>query len=493
MRNHVFSVRPRWQAAILAGALGAGLACSVQAQMPMSSLRLVSETPTAAPAPVMTAEALRDAAVDAYVYAYPMVLMEVTRRAATGVQTAVAGRAPMNQWGHRTQFPDPQTTDVAWPGTEALYSSLWYDVTREPLIIDVPDAGQRHVLLTLHDMWSDMYAARGTRTTGNGAQRFAIVGPSWQGTLPAGVEMVRSPTGMGWAIARMQTASPAEFGIVNQFQGSLAATPLRVAQPFGTAAPGRAEPAWSASQQATPAEQVAAMDAASYFTLFAQLLRDNPPHANDHPMLDRLRRLGFDGMRPFSFGTLNPSVQQALAEAAPIAGRRIADAVQNLGTEANGWSVVRHGIGTYGTDYLRRAAVAYAGLGASTAEEVLYPVTTRDDEGEPLNSDEDYVLHFEPGQLPPVDGYWSLILYDSRLGLARNPANRYAIHSTDALAYNPDGSLDLYIRRDPPRSGKEANWLPAPQEGPFMLNLRLYAPRDTALDGQWAPPPVRED
>ncbi|WP_144630124.1 DUF1254 domain-containing protein [Bordetella genomosp. 13] len=512
MRIHALPTR-RWQAAVLAGVLSTSLAGIAHAQstqvtpmypqtdasgMPRPSMRMVSQTPVPAPAPApaipvaaMTGAELRDAAVDAYIYAYPMVLMEMTRRASTNVQTPLAGRAPVNQFGHRTAYPDPRATDVAWPSTDALYSSLWYDVSREPLIIQVPASDKRYYLLSLHDMWSDMYAARGTRTSGNVAQTFAIVGPSWNGTLPPGVDVVRSPTSQGWMIGRVQTASPADYAAVNQFQSGLVAAPLSGwGRGYSTPA-GQVNPAWSG--QGTPAEQVAAMDAASYFTLFDELVRANPPHANDYPMLDRLRRIGFGRGQAFSFGALEPSVQQALAEAKPLAGRRIADAVHTLGRPVNGWTVVRSGIGTYGTDYTRRAAVAYAGLGASTPEEVLYPVTAIDDEGEPLNSDEDYVLHFDKGQLPPVDGYWTLILYDARQGFTQNPIGRYAVTSTDPLVYNKDGSLDIYIRRDPPSREKQANWLPAPQQGNFMLNMRLYAPRNTALDGLWGPPPVRED
>lgn len=523
MRIHAIPFRSRRPAAALLGLLSAGMICAAQAQStypstapapsyrsapttpqtypsgyPKPSMRLVSETPvpataaTAAPVAPMSAQELRDAAVDAYIYAYPLVLMEMTRRAATNVQTPLAGRAPMNQFGHRTAYPDPRDTEVAWPSTDALYSSMWYDVTREPLIVHVPDAGQRYYLLSLHDMWSDMYAARGTRTSGNRPQTFAIVGPSWTGTLPAGVETVRSPTGMGWVIGRVQTASAADYGVVNQFQAGLTATPLSVwGRNYGIAATGTVDPAMSG--QGSPAQQVAAMDAASYFALFAQLVAANPPHANDYPMLERLRRMGIDGTRPFSFTNLEPSVQQALTAAKPLAGRRIADAVHGLGGRANNWTIVRHGIGTYGTDYTRRAAVAYAGLGASTPEEVLYPVTGVDDDGKPLDSGEDYVLHFAKGQLPPVDAYWTLILYDARPGFSQNALGRYALSSTDPLVYNSDGSLDIFIQRDPPSREKQPNWLPAPQEGPFMLNMRLYSPKDTALDGQWAPPPVRED
>ncbi|QDJ50586.1 DUF1254 domain-containing protein [Bordetella hinzii] len=488
----------RWQAALVAGVMGMAAVGVSQAQgrSPTPTMRLVSETPYPAPATgvrlaPLSAQELRDVAIDAYIYAYPMVLMEVTRRQTTNVQSPVAGRAPMNQFGHRTSLPDARTADVAWPSTDTLYSSLWYDVSREPLIIQVPDAGDRFVMLNLLDMWTDSYATRGTRTNGRGPQTFAIVGPGWQGNLPAGVDLVRSPTAMGWLIGRVQAGGQGDAQAISQFQAGLSATPLnQYGRGYGFAASGPVNTTWNT--QGTPAEQVANMDAATFFTLFSELVRNNPPHGNDYPMLDRLRRIGI-GDRPLVFGQLEPVVQQALIDAQPVAGRRIADGVSRLSTQANNWNTVLTGIGTYGTDYLRRASVAYAGLGASPPEEVIYPVTGSDNKGRPLESGRDYVLHFDKGQLPPVDGFWSINLYDARQGFAENQANRYTLRSTDPLKYNSDGSLDIYIRRDYPGESRAANWLPAPRDGTFLVNLRLYAPRNIALDGQWAPPPIVRD
>jgi len=525
MHSRPFVSARRWPRAVLAGALGACFACAAlaQAQYPQPSMRLVSETPMAAPGPAMTAEELRDIAVDAYLYAYPMVLMEATRRASTQVQTALAGKAPMNQFGHRTVFPGPGATDVAWPSTDMLYSSLWYDVSRQPLIVRVPASGGRYYAMSLLDMWTDEFASLGTRTTGNGEQSFAIVGPHWQGTPPIGVEVVRSPTNMGWLIARIQTGGAGEYGAVNQFQAGMTAAPMAVPPPVPAAPPrrGAAKPAvwpqspaspgytpmgaapamppplpassvtWNA--QGTPGEQVATMDPATFFTVFSELLAANPPHANDNAMLMRMRRIGLTGPQPFSYSRLDPAVQQALAAARPVAGRRIADGVAQLGTPMNGWNTVLYGIGSYGTDYARRASVAYAGLGATTPQDALYPVTSIDDDGDLLRSDKEYVLHFDKGQLPPVNASWSLILYNAQNGLAANRIGRYALRSTDPLQYNADGSLDLYIQRDDPGPRKSQNWLPAPDQGNFTLNMRLYWPKDIALDGQWAPPPVQED
>ncbi|MVW71487.1 DUF1254 domain-containing protein [Bordetella sp. 15P40C-2] len=517
--------RREWPKAILAGAISAGFACAAWAQAPQPSMRLVSQTPTAAVSPSVTADELQDIAVDAYLYAYPMVLMEATRRASTQVQTSLAGRAPMNQFGHRTAFPEPGATDVGWPSADMLYSSLWYDVSRQPLLIRVPASGGRYYSISLLDMWSDEFASRGSRVTGDGEQQFLLVGPHWHGPAPSGTPVVRSPTGMGWLLARIQTGGPNEYGAVNQFQAAMSATPYAVSPPtpaplpmspqragaakpptwqndgaYGGASAWRPPAAGFAQPSAvtwdlagTPAEQVANMSAATFFTLFNELLRTNPPHANDNTILTRMHRIGLIGPQPFSYDRLDPAVKQALEEARPLAGRRIADTVTHLGTPANGWNTVRTGIGSYGTDYARRAAVAYAGLGATTPDEALYPVTAVDDRGRPLVSNEDYVLHFDKAQLPPVNGSWSLTVYNQNNAWSPNNSGRYTLRSTDPLKYNADGSLDIYLSRNDPGTQKRANWLQTPQEGPFTLNMRLYSPKDLALDGGWAPPPVRRD
>jgi len=521
MRN--YSVPRFGRAAVQAAALCAAFAAGTAWAQPRPSLRQVSETPqaaapvaapVAAPAAVLSAQELRETAVDAYIYAYPMVLMEITRRVATSVGSPMEGRAPMNQFGHKTTLPDASTSGVAWPSTDLLYSNLWYDVSREPLVVHIPDSGGRYYFMPVMDMWTDVFMSRGPRTTGNGAQTFAIVGPTWTGTVPAGVDVVRSPTNVGWIIGRIQVAGPADIAQAGQFQAGMSTAPLSlwnrahsvVAVPGSGAPPvpmggvsvplqpGQASAPTDAWDTRTPAgEQVARMDAATFFATFAQVVQANPAHANDYPILDRMRRLGIEPGRPFSFAQLQPAVQQALIQAAPEANRRILNAVDRASRESNGWHTVRTGIGTYGTSYLRRAAVAYAGLGANTPEDAIYPLARTDMEGKPLMGDEDYVIHFDREQLPPVNAFWALVLYDTGHGFVDNPARRYSIGSKDPLRYNADGSLDIYVQSDAPSGDKRSNWLPAPREGAFMLNMRLYWPKAQALDGNWVPPVVRED
>jgi hypothetical protein len=430
-------------------------------------------------------------AKEAYIYAYPMVLMEVTRRVSTNVEAPdqKSGiRAPVNQFAHAAVFPDDKFDAVVRPNADTLYSSLWFDVTLEPLVITVPDSGGRYYLLPALDMWTDVFTSPGTRTTGNGAQRFAIVGPHWQGRLPAGMPAYVSPTPVGWMIGRTQTNGVADYAAVHQFQAGLKAIPLSAwGKPGYTPPKGVVNPQQDMS---APVEQVAKMDAASYFTLFAELLKTNPPHANDYPMLDRIARVGLVPGQAFDMNRLTPDVQAALRAAPAAARKQIAQALPRSGSVANGWRMIGNPIGTYGTDYQRRAMVAFVGLGANTVEDAVYPLAMTDADGAPFDSAAKYVIHFDKAQLPPARSFWSLTMYNGRQFFAANPANRFAIGDRDPLQYNADGSLDLVIQRDPPK-GAESNWLPAPAAGNFSMNLRLYLPKPEALDGTWKPPVVK--
>lgn len=438
-------------------------------------------------AQAVSADEARAIAREAFIYAYPLVLTELTHLVGKNVSEPTGTSAPINQFGHMRAFPDPSFTIVVRPNADTLYSSLGYDVTGEPLVFSVPAAGDRYYLLPFLDMWGDVFTAPGTRTSGNGAQTFAIVGPGWRGALPEGVTEYRSPTGRGVLIGRTQTNGQADYEAVRAFQDGIKVVPLSAygkpyTPPKGTVDPGQ--------DMTPPPERIERMKAAEFFPLFAELMKQNPPHANDYPILDRLKRIGIEPGRSFSFDAAPRDVREALDAAPATALPQIKDAWQNAGRLANGWRTNMTAIGTYGTDYLHRAGVAYGGYGANVIEDALYPTAFADVDGKPLEAGRRYVLHFAKDQIPPARAFWSLTMYDARQLFTANPIDRYAIGDRDALAFNADGSLDLYIQTESPGRDKEANWLPSPKAGTFTMNLRLYWPDATATSGSWAPPPV---
>jgi hypothetical protein len=231
------------------------------------------------------------------------------------------------------------------------------------------------------------------------------------------------------------------------------------------------------------------MTGEQFFSRLTELMIDNPPSAADAPALAAFAQLGLIPGAPWTPDSLSPQVRAAIA-AAPAAGMaalKQAHAAEQADT-VNGWSWPR-GLGAYGTDYGRRALVANVGLGANLDADALYPNAYRDGEGQPLSGEHRYLLRFEAGELPPVNGFWSLSLYNHKQAFADNPIDRYAIGDRDHLLHGADGSLTLYIQHDEPTGDRKANWLPAPAE-PFNLYLRLFWPREEAEDGTWQIPPV---
>ena len=241
-----------------------------------------------------------------------------------------------------------------------------------------------------------------------------------------------------------------------------------------------------------PTEQAEKLSPAAYYSLFTELTKLNPPHPIDYPILHQMRRMGIEPGKPFALDKASPEVQRALAEAAPVALKKIKAHFLKAGVAKAGWRTNLTAVGTYGADYLSRAGVAYAGLGANTIEDAVYPTAITDADGKPFSSDSRYVLHFDRDRIPQVFGFWSLTMYNSKQGFAANPIDRYAIGDRDPLSFNSDGSLDLYIQRELPGKDKELNWLPAPASGPFTMNLRLYWPKPDVLDGEWSPPGVKQ-
>ncbi|MGM4918744.1 DUF1254 domain-containing protein [Tardiphaga sp. 803_E3_N1_3] len=449
---------------------------------------LVHATPAQAQTlAALPSDEISEVAISAYIYAYPLILMEITRRVSTNVADASHfGKAPMNQFGHLPAFPDATFTDVVRPNADTLYSLMWFDVSEAPLLIGVPDSGGRYYLLPMLDMWTDVFESTGSRTTGTSAQYLRITGPDWRGDVHPEAISIRSPTAIGWIIGRTQTNGKADYDAVHKFQAGLVAT-----QPgrFATQPPSKINPDWD--MKTPPTEQVEKMTPAAYFSLFAELARTNPPHANDYPILDQMRRIGIEPGKPFDFKSASPEVQRALSDAGPAATKKIKAQFLRAGMAHAGWRTNLSAVGTYGADYLSRAGVAFAGLGANTIEDAVYPTALTDADGKPFSSDNRYVLHFEKNLLPAVRGFWSLTMYNEKQAFAANPIDRYAIGDRDKLSFNPDGSLDLYIQRETPGKEKEANWLPAPASGPFTMNMRLYWPKPEVLDGSWQPPGVK--
>ena len=355
----------------------------------------------------------------------------------------------------------------------------------------------RYFLFPMLDGWTNVFQDPGKRTTGTKAQKFAITGPGWSGTLPAGVTEYKSPTGIVWLLGRIYcTGTPEDYKAVHALQDQIGLVPLSsYGKPY-TPAPGTVDT--SVDGKTAVREQLNAMDGASYFKLFAELLKTNPPAAEDAPMVTKLAKIGIVPGQSFDPTKLEPAVSNGVAKAPKPAQEKIAAWMKEslLAHDAsleNGWTFSTK-VGTYGTNYIQRAMVAWYGLGANLPKDAVYPTSEGPEIVTKYNGANKYVMHFNKGEMPPVDGFWSLTMYNAKYFFVDNPLNRYTLSQRNSLKTNSDGSTDLYIQADSPGKDKESNWLPAPKDD-FVLMMRLYWPKETdptILDGSWKPPAVKK-
>lgn len=440
----------------------------------------------------LTPEEAVQIATDAYIYGYPLVTMDMTRRVMTNVATPEGTHAPMGQFARLREYPTAAFHDVTAPNADTLYTVAWIDVTDEPWVLSLPNADGRYYLFPMLDGWTNVFQVPGKRTTGTDAQTYAITGPGWEGELPNEIKEYKSPTGIVWLLGRIYcTGTPEDYAKVHELQDEISVVPLSSYGKSYTPPKGKVDP--SIDMKTPVREQVNAMGLAEYFTLLAKLMKNNPPAEADAPIVEKMAKLELVPGEAFKMDSLEPEIQQALKDVPSSAIQKIESHIKDAGESINGWMFTTK-TGLYGTDYLQRAAITFFGLGANRPQDAVYPTSETNVEGEAYSGENKYVLHFAKGQMPPVDGFWSLTMYNAEYFFVDNPLNRYTLSQRNDFNKNDDGSVDLYLQHENPGPEKESNWLPAP-EGKFVLMLRLYWPTEnepSILDGTWQPPAVNK-
>jgi hypothetical protein len=439
-----------------------------------------------------TAAEVRGIAASAYTFAYPLVLMDVTRR--TDLERrAHAGLPGPNHFVHAQAFPDDHSRIVIRPNADTLYSTAWLDLSQEPILLHVPDTHGRYYVMQLLDAWTETFDMPGKRTRGTGDRWFGIVGPAWKGILPPHVEKINAPTNTVWLLGRTQVNGVADYTAVHAIQNGYALLPL---SQYPNGSPDSPPPAPESSpginRNEPPPMQVQRMTARDFFQTVATLLETNPPHPQDAPLIKQLARVGILPGKVFNPESLGVDRQKAFEQGAKTAADTLATlgSQRGVGEKINGWSSgFSAATGRYGIHYDARAAVARLGLGALPPEEATYFSCCQNDVERSLSGEHAYTLHFAAAELPPVRAFWSLTLYGEDGYFVANAIHRFAIGDRDALTFNSDGSLDLFVQHDAPGAGRDSNWLPAPG-GKFNLSLRLYWPSEDVVRGRWKPPPV---
>jgi hypothetical protein len=419
---------------------------------------------------------------EGYIFGYPLVITDVSR------VNAMLTLGPENQLYRVRRFPDASFKGVVRPNVDTLYTNAFIDMDQGPWVFEMAKNDQRYELMPFMDAWTNVFAVPGTRSQGKAGGKFLLAGPGWQGRVPNGLKLLRSPTRIVWLIGRTQTNGISDYATVHRLQDGVKLRKLTDWQ----SRPGAQEDPpvdWHPTAVPTlpPVVQISSMTAEAFFTRLAMLMASNPPAVADGPMMVKLSRIGITPGQPPAWSLLD---RWSVSLGRWIADWTVARELKKPRDLVRGWVTPPAMIGNYGTFYNLRAVVAMVGLGANLPADAIYPSTRVDATGQALNGRHRYRLHFNPGELPPVNAFWSITAYGQDDFLIDNPIKRYALGDRDPLIFNSDGSLDLFVQVKPPEGDKKSNWLPVKSGEPFLLNARLYWPKPQALSGSWGMPVV---
>ncbi|MEH6583823.1 MAG: DUF1214 domain-containing protein [Halioglobus sp.] len=415
--------------------------------------------------------------VQAYLYGYPVVDMHKnmhneTHKVSAGQQVY----APVNRFYRYPEIVGPDNAgNLRAPNNDTLYYSGWFDVSAEPVIIHTPDTAGRYFTIAVTNLYSEVEHI-GRRTTGTDEAYFALVGPNWAGQLPEGVNAIPVESEQGWLLGRMLVEGPEDFDAAMSLVNDVWLASL------SEFTPGQ-RPAMPREVSGEAIDPISSLD---FFQVMNRALQSLPTRSGEEALMGQFDLIGVGKNSQFDIGALSKSARRGLLRALEDGESIVQAATQRTIPNYNGWMISKE-IGRYGYSYMHRASVARGGYG-NLPEESLYPARVFDDEGQLLDGSKGYRLHFNQGELPPVEGFWSLAAYRlTDFQLEDNELQRYSIGDrTTGLKFNSDGSLTLLIQHEKP-ADPEANWLPAPS-GLFMMVMRLYEPSKAALGNDYLLP-----
>lgn len=420
---------------------------------------------------------------DAYVYAYPAVILELTRRVSLNPSKDGKQSLKTNTLYHTTALADASFKNVVAPNIDTVYSQAWLDLSDGALIFEKPEL-DRYVSIAFLDAYTNCENIIGTGGDGNQKENYLITGPDFTGEVPAGYKQLALPTNKNWVIVRTIIYGKDDIEAVKEIQSKLQF------KTYGNAKQEVIYPAYRSDFAFKPIEKITNLSLEEFFTIFNELLIGNPDKYAPQDKLKQWKDYGIGAGETF---TSDEEIRKIETE---VKQKFLEETSRGLteGGTVNYWSYPDDAIGIYKTDYLLRANVARNGLGANPVTMCVYPATYVDSEGNPLDGRKRYQIHFEKGQLPPVKehGFWSITLYDSKERyLVENEIHRYGINDRDELKENEDGSIDILVQQERPEEKWVSNWLPSGNEA-FNLILRIYLTKETVISGEWKPPVIRQ-
>ncbi len=446
----------------------------------------------AAAAPLSQAQA-QQVGTDAYVYGID--LLEFVHQ--TQLDTSVTvpnnfGNAPVNQVGNQRVLTTPgnQHKEIVGPSNSTLYSNAHLDLSNGPIVLHVPAVpNHRYYAWEFLDPYLNVFHYVGTRTTGERAGNYVIVGPKFKGKLPAGVSVVRAAYDHVWLFGRTLAYGRSDLPEAHKIQDGYKVIPLNAFDRVGLAY----QPPKPHRVITTPSDHLVPTGLAFYDALGNALVQDPPP-ARDHAILAEMATAGIGpGLRP-STENLPADTVAGLTAAANGGPQQVFSLRLQIGLagarQHNGWFQTLPDTGQWGTDYSYRAIVAVYGICANRPAEATYAVGSLDNTGSTLNGSNSYLIHFPAGGGPPARFFWSLTVYSLQTWLIPNHYDKYSVGSNKGVKYNKDGSLDIYVQPTPP-AGHQANWLPDPPDNQIILILRMYGPKGNVLNGTYAYPTIQ--
>ena len=445
-------------------------------------LLFIAVSPFAAQAADMSLEQIRALTDEATIWGYPIV-----QNYKLAYFYCVLKDSPMytgwNTLHHVRHLYTPDDRLVVSPNNDTPYSGASLDLRAEPLVLSVPDMGDRYYTFQLVDSATNNFAYIGTRATGNKAGKFALAGPDWNGTLPEGVRLIHCPSYFVGVLGRTQLKGPDDLKNVMTLQDQYSLMPL--SKLTGE----KPRPIETLDFPAYSEKSITTLEFVRNLNWMLQYLTLDLEESN---VLASFGAIGVAPGKPFDPAALDEPRRQAMEAGLSAGLAKIRARADKIGRTVNGWDLAPTGVPYFGHDYMLRAAYAMKAIYVNSPEEAYYPLANMDVNGDPLDgSKHRYAIRFQKGQLPPSRYFWSLTMYRKSDGLmVENPIKRYSIGDrTTGLKLGNDGSLILYFQYDSPGVDKENNWLPAPNE-PFYVVMRIYGPSESVLSGKWMPPPV---
>ena len=426
-----------------------------------------------------TDENIWETVEDAYVYAFPLVLMDATETSATNTEEAVTGKAPVNQFIHSAALADAQFRTVVTPNVDTIYSQVWYDLSEEPMVYELPKT-DRFCKVQVLDGWTNTAAVL------DKAGAYAITLSTWEGELPEGVTRIDVPTSMAWSITRIVLSGEEDLPNVYAIQEKMKLMPLSDYISGDTYEPPRGS--YSEENDYIPVDKVLSMDPITFFNKANELMVKNPPAAADKEMLEKIAAVNIGPGMEFDTSVLTGDVAENWKTMLTEVRLKLIKEGQKFSKKLGQWDYFGEPIGDFNTEYAYRALVAFAGLGANTVEVALYPKIEQDADGNTLTGEKSYILHFESYPQVLEGGFWSVTAYGDDDFLIDNPIDRYCINDRSGLQANDDGSVDVILSEDAPKD--TTNWLPV-GDGGFHLFMRIYTPDMDALE-TWTAPTITE-